>query len=372
MLIAVGLVIVVGLGGWIFLRDADVQGPTTAPPSDEVEADSSEQHSSASTTSRETRLLDRTLATDVNRDTRQPTDRASTFSIGDGRIYAWAELGQLAGERSVRWEWIDPSGDPTFETTQTVGETNAKQASWPTWSWIPTRPASGGVQTGEWTVEATLDGEALLSETFVLQGEGNAPSCGDLMYRDGFANPESGWVARRGKTSTWAYTDNERYRLSTETANNTIWSWAPIRSDQLPKRFCVDVDVARRAAQSQTENGPIALGLVFGGDSEAPTFTTFDLAPSRQSYRVRSRDFEQEQSEDRVGWTETAPIQGPGQTNRIQIVVQPDQVRFFVEGQQVERLDRQAGGDLGVFVESLGQASADATFDNFRIRKLSP
>ena len=368
LLTILALAVAIGVGGFWILQDPL---NLSSPPSPDAPA-SDASSSSAPSTPSEVRLLDQATTTDVDADTGEPVDRTSVFTPSDRRVYAWVELGALSGERQLTWTWTDPSGDPAFRKTQAIGATESAtdQGTWRTWTWIPTRSDAEGVQTGEWTVEARLGERTLLRESFTLQAEAATPSCGDPLYRDDFANAESGWVAQQGEASTWQYTDEGTYRISTRTESNTVWSWAPIRSEQLPERYCVTVDAHGIAEAVSAENITVVMGLVFGGDMDGPVFTTFGILPNRQAFRVRHRDFKQETSENRVDWTGSERIKGGTETNRLMIAVRPGQVSVFIDGRRSERLKLDATGDLGVFIESLGQAPAQAAFDNFTIRPL--
>lgn len=383
LLIVLVLAVVVGVGGFVMWQDQGIplissESASPEPPQRDGGAPDASPPSGETTSPSavEPEVLDQATASNVDPDSRKPIERRDRFVPSDQRVYAWVELDGLPGEHELTWSWLDPGGDPAFEKSQAIGDPEADQTTWRTWSWIPTRTESAGVQTGEWTVEAKMNGQTILSDTFTLQGEPPSPACGDVLYQDDFSNRESGWVTQEGEQSTWRYADDETYRLSTSAQSNTVWSWAPVPSDRLPESYCVAVEVRSSSTgapdRSESDRQPIELGLVFAGQKQEPSFATFGIVPSNGVFRVRHRDFAQETSENRVAWTPSEPIEGPDRAHRLMIVVRPERVNVFIDGQRTERLRMNATGDLGVFLETISQAPAEARFDDFAIRELNP
>jgi hypothetical protein len=70
------------------------------------------------------------------------------------------------------------------------------------------------------------------------------------------------------------------------------------------------------------------------------------------------------------GWfAHEAVSQGLGASNRLRVVADGEQLRFFVNDQQVGVVvDRElTGGDVGLFVETLGDGNVAVAFDELRV-----
>jgi len=346
MIVLVGVVVAVGTAGAYMFRDALF---STEPP--------------------EPQLLDQAVSTDLTPEQR-PSGRVAELTLGEERAFGWVELGPLQGQHQAQWTWVAPDGESEYRNSQTIGKQDEAQEAVRAWSWMPIRSAEDTPQTGTWEVHMALDGERFASQSFRLVERTVSAQCGETLYAADFAaDAQTGWVQREGQYSTWRVTDDGRYRIANTRANNSSWSWAPIRPDQLPARFCLDVTVTQPSDASEPPTG--AMGLVFAGDQQRPALTTFGISPSRGAYRVRQRDFEAGESSNLVAWSNAAAIGGGSAENRLRLMAQPDRVVLLVNGQQVGEVELETAGALGVFVESFETTPVVGSFDDFTIRAMS-
>lgn len=195
-------------------------------------------------------------------------------------------------------------------------------------------------------------------------------ACGRTLVTDDFSDSGSGWLERSNDSVELAYTDDGTYRMSTSVASNVIWSWAPLNAGQLPEGFCLSVRVQELNEGDEDDGKALALGLMFAGRPNVPSFHTFGVAPASGVYRVRDRDFQEGISVNVVDWTQTEAFQdSPWQ--RLQVRVDGERAQFYLNGERLHAADVDAQGDLGVFLESFDDADVTGLFDDFTIQALA-
>lgn len=195
-------------------------------------------------------------------------------------------------------------------------------------------------------------------------------ACGRTLVTDDFSDPTSGWLERSNESVELGYTDEESYRMSTTVASNVIWSWAPVNAGQLPEGFCLSVRAQELNEGDEDDGKALALGLMFAGRPNAPSFHTFGIAPASGVYRVRDRDFEDGISVNVVDWTQTeAFADSPWQ--ELELRVDGRRAQVYLNGERLHEAELDARGSIGVFLESFDDADVTGLFDDFTIRALA-
>ncbi len=123
------------------------------------------------------KILDHTMASNVDESSNNVITRTSTFSSSDMKVYSWLNLGHVLGT-TVTWHWYSPDGNP-YKTGQVDIPRNQNGDYWPSYYiWyrldaadIPKEQYMSGI----WHVDIYINGQKRLTEQFALNiGSGTA------------------------------------------------------------------------------------------------------------------------------------------------------------------------------------------------------
>jgi hypothetical protein len=189
-----------------------------------------------------------------------------------------------------------------------------------------------------------------------ITGTFSQTSCGDVLYQDDFSNPNSGWFVGSGNGFDWGYTGNGEYRVLVSNPNWQAWSWAPTNVTNNTPDFCLEVDANQIAAGGLSDDG--AMGLIFAGNRQTQTFSSFLVAPKRGLYLLPGT----------TQWTKSDAILGPGNSNHLLIAAKDGRVDFYVNGTYLDTIVVNVAGDVGVITETFDTPYTNAHFANFVVR----
>ena len=124
-------------------------------------------------------------------------------------------------------------------------------------------------------------------------------------------------------------------------------------------------------------SGPIdnGYGMIFRVDDENDNFYSFQISGDGYAWIGRYRQGGLGEAEPIVGdwWIESNAINvGVGQTNRLKVVAEGQNMVFFVNDSEVGRVSDAtfAKGDVGLMVRTLGLGGVNVQFDNFSVSPL--
>jgi len=110
-------------------------------------------------------LLNPVMCTEVENGS--PIDIRDSFSLSDRNATLFFTLYNVKGTHVVRMEWIDPEGKKYFVSeNHTHHKILAKYLPW--WSFIYIKDKRENMVPGNWRVEVSIDGEKVLTESFVI------------------------------------------------------------------------------------------------------------------------------------------------------------------------------------------------------------
>jgi len=183
-----------------------------------------------------------------------------------------------------------------------------------------------------------------------------APAFTSLPYSDDFSDPNSGWETVSDLNADVKY-DAGALRIVVKLENLTQWSAAGRRF----KDAIFEVDA--RPNGGPTDNG---FGVLFRMQ-DRKNFYHFEISSDGYWRAGYVRDGDWNNWDD---WQPHPAIRTGSETNRIRVVMQGDQLSFFVNDQLISsRQDGMfASGDIGVLALTLIDApGTDVSFDNVRV-----
>ena len=133
-----------------------------------------------------------------------------------------------------------------------------------------------------------------------------------------------------------------------------------------------DFGDGRYQVEATQVEGPLdnGYGMLIRADAEKGDFYLFKISGDGYVWIGRYADAAEQQVLVGEHWFESASVrQGLGQTNTLRIDAESGNLIFFVNDQQVGRVtdSAYAGGDIGLFAETLGQGGVRIHFDNFSV-----
>jgi len=221
---------------------------------------------------------------------------------------------------------------------------------------------SDGLEHAAWAeapaeqVAELLDGVLLA----MIAGATQTTTCDQLLYSADF---ESAGAWGTGKENGGlGEVANGVYRLGVTAPQAFIWTTAGASL----------VDGVYEVSATQ-EEGPLdnGFGLLLRADAATGSFYVLEISGDGYVWIGRCADgCATMTSLVEEGWfAHEAVNRGPGATNRLRVVADGEQLRFYVNDQQVgATVDRTLSrGDVGLFVETLGEEGVTVSFDDLRV-----
>ncbi|MEY2559080.1 MAG: serine protease Do [Verrucomicrobiota bacterium] len=192
-------------------------------------------------------------------------------------------------------------------------------------------------------------------------------SSGAVLFQDNFADPASGWVARKTEYGEFAYLDGE-FRILLNKADFNTYSILPERKFD---NVSVEVD-------ARLEAGPAdgVFGIICRAEANAGTASKAYIFAIRSDgiYAILKRT--SPTFWDAIAFGKKAGAIKPGkEANRLRADCSGSKLTFYVNGEKLlETTDADfKSGQLGMAVTTQPRSAAmDVRFDNFVVRAIAP
>lgn len=184
-------------------------------------------------------------------------------------------------------------------------------------------------------------------------------------YRETFEDGAGSWGTGQDLDAEGSVNDG-RYEFLVKADLGLFWSTAG-------ERFADGVyEVEATQLEGPLDNG---YGMLFRVDTDTNSFYLFEVSGDGYVWIGSCQNScEEEQPLIEDGWFASEAVnQGLDATNALRVRAEEGNLVFFVNDQEVGRVtdsthDR---GDIGIMVETLGQAGVLVAFDNFTVAPLS-
>jgi len=223
------------------------------------------------------------------------------------------------------------------------------------------------------TILALISALAFVNTYAVQQEDETTPTpadcaAGNEIFSDDFSDPTSGWRIDQGSGFDWAYQSGE-YRVFITEPEFTAWAWAPISSSNIPKDFCLELDLKLLVQGSLSEIGEVS--VILAGNPDGRRFISFGLFPNGDGfYRVRDIDFGQQEFSTFVDWTQSDFIDPVNSFNTILVISKNGETSFYINDNLVETLNLNLSGSVGVYTHTFDEPNVNGRFDNFKVTGL--
>ena len=221
----------------------------------------------------------------------------------------------------------------------------------------------GGREVVAWAEGPGETFASLWQEQFLFAVAGSLPDeprAAGVMLEDTFDGP-SAWGVGEHDGATGEVREGV-YELAVNATRGFFWT--SNRMSLADGTFAVD---AVQANGSQDAG----YGLLLRADHEAQSFYVFEISSDGYAWLGWCEDScARATTLSGEGWSSSEAIrQGLNATNRLRVDVSGAQMIFYVNDVEVAAVEdsRAVAGDVGLFVETLGEGGAVVQFDNLRV-----
>jgi hypothetical protein len=182
------------------------------------------------------------------------------------------------------------------------------------------------------------------------------------LFQDDFDNPRSGWGVEQGERFERGYEDSE-YFIQLHEPNWFAWAHPGKQFDDVS----VEVDVYLASGSQDSHFGVLCRYV--------DRYNFYYLAISADGYYAIFRRVDGGVLEvltgDGAGMTYSPAVRTDGQTNRVLVVCQADELALHVNGELLETVidSTYPSGDVGIGAGSGAQGDVRIQFDNFLVTK---
>jgi hypothetical protein len=201
---------------------------------------------------------------------------------------------------------------------------------------------------------------ALLMATLSACGKGGEPPTPmpagpQLLFADDFGDTTSDWLESADDQASQGYRDG-RFFFEVRVPDLIVWDNPGLNV----KDFGLQV-TARQVSGGPENSYGVLLRYIDEGN-----FYRFDLTGDGGYAVLKSEHNEWEILAD---WRESAHVKPLGEANRIRVVCQGDSMTFYVDGQQLVRVqdDSFERGDVGLFASAFSDPNVEVEFDDLEI-----
>lgn len=187
----------------------------------------------------------------------------------------------------------------------------------------------------------------------------------DLLYYDGFSNPDSGWPNIENENRSIGY-KNEKIEMRTTRADYITWAWWEI----FPKNYHVQVDI-------HPDEGEEGFGGIVFNAVNGKFYYAFVVSPHTGEYH--SYRYNYEENVIKTDWTNSPYINAGDDVNRLKVVQKDNEAFFFINDNYVDKISiQQYTGDTvgaGICTGTGATCALDNPvsflFDDFQVFSLS-
>jgi len=186
-----------------------------------------------------------------------------------------------------------------------------------------------------------------------------APESDDILFRDDFSNPESGWEVGNYDLGSVGYKDGA-YSVVSFGDLSRMWGMANRWFDDI----AIDVDVTQASAPPNNNNG---YGIICRDQGDGDGYYLLISGDGLYSIHQTTGD----DAVALVEWTESAVIRQGNATNHLRAVCDGPSLSLYVNDTLVATADDSTytEGDISLAMTSFEPESSEALFDNLIVRK---
>ena len=185
---------------------------------------------------------------------------------------------------------------------------------------------------------------------------------GGVLFEDDFSTERNGWLVKVEPEVEKGYEAGE-YRITVFQPDFSSWTYPqpPLKL----RDFALEVDAHLVGGSASDE-----FGVLVRYQDATDDFYTFVIS-SDGTFRIQS--YVDDAWADLVKWTKSTAILGDEKVNRLRIVCQGDEMRFFANGILLAQVkDATLGaGNIGLLASAFDKGSVTVAFDNLRVRALT-
>ncbi len=176
-----------------------------------------------------------------------------------------------------------------------------------------------------------------------------------LLLKDDFGNDRSGWLETADAESSQGYR-NGQFFFEVRTSDLIVWDNAGGNFQD----FTLEVEAKQVSGDPENSYG-VLIHYIDNGN-----FYRFDL--SGDGYYTISK-LEREEWSTLVDWQASVHVKPQGEVNRIKVVCQGPGMTFYVNGQELTRVEDGSfeRGDVGLFASTFASSGVEVEFDNLEI-----
>ena len=188
---------------------------------------------------------------------------------------------------------------------------------------------------------------------------GGSPEPDDVLFRDDFSNPQSGWEVGSYDTGSVGYKDGA-YSVVSDGDLARMWGTANRWFDDI----AIDVDVTQVSAPSNNNNG---YGIICRDQGDGDGYHLLISGDGLSSIHRASGD----DVEALVDWTDTPEIRQGDATNHLRAVCDGASISLYVNGTLAATAQDStySEGDVSLAMTSFEPEPSEALFDNLVVRK---
>ena len=208
-----------------------------------------------------------------------------------------------------------------------------------------------------------FSGDATSSTPLEEAPAGNAPAGNNVLFKDDFSDPNSGWDRNSSDAGATDYGDGV-YRMQVNQPTYDIWA-NPGRNFEGPLR--IQVDATKAGGDDDNDYGLICR---YSGSPDSPSYYFFAISSDGYSVigKVSEGSNEYLSSEKMMP---TNAIKQGATTNHLRADCIRNTLTFYVNGQQVASTTDSAftSGDIGFLAGTFDVPSTEIQFDNLIVSR---